>query len=153
MNNIEEKLNAALAEAQERAFVNAFASKAIVVGGSLNYSPINIAFQGLSGIGKTSIIRQWAKDHAEEINFIERDAALLTVNLIGGAPVVFSTYEVERMSRPDTVLFIDNYHLIRKDVEQQINRLLKDRLVVDVTSPSGTRVLANILFVVIAITT
>ncbi len=152
MNEIERILNSDLENAKERAFIKAVAKNAVVVGDGLNDHPINRMISGPTGHGKTAIITQWGRAHQDEINFYVMDAALLTVTDIGGKRVIFSTDEIARMSKPDTVLFFDNYHRLDKSVEPEINKLMDKRIVVDLNAPGGEKVLDNILFVVVAVT-
>ncbi len=154
MSNIELQLNEALKEARGRAEIKEMAAAMnAAVAGKQDYTrPINLMIKGPTGCGKTSIITQWGKDHAEEINFFTMDAALMNVSDVDGTPVIFSTDEIERLAAPDTVLFIDNYHLIKKDVEREINKLMDNREAADISVPSGVIKLDNILFVVVAFT-
>ncbi len=113
------------------------------------YKPVNLMFSGLPGTGKTSIIREWGSKHADEINFVEMDAAILRTAVLEGKRILFSDDEVEMMSRPDTVLFIDNYQYLNEEAEEELNKLLDFR---KVQMLHEERTLDSILFVVVAVT-
>ena len=152
--DIKQTLDHALAQARERAEIRELAAAihAGVVGASGYEKPINLLISGPTGVGKTAIITEWGEDHAGEIHFYMIDAPLLNVTPVGGREAIFGTNEIEAMAKPDTVLFIDNYHLLRKAVKPQIDRLMDTREVIDASRPSGVRKLDNILFVVAAVT-
>ncbi len=152
MDNIKRELDKALKRAEERAFMNAI-GPVIVVGGTLEKGPVSVMFEGAPGTGKTSIIREWAKEHSAEINFVEIDVAKLSVQFVDDMPIVFSTDEIARMDRPDTVLFLDSYQYMKPDVEKEINRLLDEKKVADPTVPEGERILDDLILVVAARTT
>ena len=97
MDNIKRKLDEALRRAEDRAFANVI-GPVIVVGGTLEKGPVCVMFKGPAGSGKTSIIREWAREHSEEINFVELDVPKLSVQYVEDMPVVFSTDEIERMA-------------------------------------------------------
>ena len=148
MSQIETILNNALEEALSREFVLEYA-KTVTVVGELNYRPINVMISGLSGMGKTAMIRQWGKDHCEEINFVEMDAAMLKPALLEGKKILFSTAEIEALSKPHTVLFVDNYQCLSKEAEEELNKLMDYRKVEEI---DGEKTLGNILFTVVAMT-
>ena len=150
MNKIEQDLNRALESAREKAFVAAFSKNAISVGKNLGHGPECIMFEGLTGSGKTAMIRAWAEKKKDEINFVEFDASNLIVYTVDGESIVFSSAEIELMSKDDTVVFIDNYQYMRKDTAQQINRLLDDKIVRDPANPKEEKTLEKILMVVAA---
>lgn len=152
MNQISEKLDAALGEAKRNYLIKKFAENAKVIGGEIEFKPINIAITGLPGFGKTSMVRQWADEHSEDINFIEMDASQLCVSLIEGREYLFSSSEIDNMALPNTVVFFDNFQYIKKDAEEQLNRFFDDRVVVDPSNPSIDRELGDVLFAVVAIT-
>ncbi len=111
--------------------------------------PVNLMFSGLPGTGKTSIIREWGSTHADEINFIEIDAALLKPAVLEGKKILFSDDEIEMMSKPDTVLFIDNYQYLRAEAEEELNKFLDYR---KAETLQGEVILNGVLFVVVAVT-
>lgn len=152
-STVEKQLDQDFEMAKERTIAEAFAKKAIVVGAGVNKAPVCTMFSGPSGTGKTSLIKRWAEDHKNEINFLVFDAAFLSVAEIGGKSVIFSTAEIEQMSQPDTVLFVDNWQHLKKDVENQLNLLLDEKIVIDPTQPDGKRVLDGLLMVIAACTT
>ena len=149
MKKIKETLDQTLRRALDREFVREFAKNATVFG-ELDEEPINIAFSGMTGTGKTAIIREWAEEHSGEVNFVMFASALLRVAEIDGKKIIFSDDAVRQMSKPHTVLFFDDYHLLRKDVEEELNRLLDCR---EVETVDGTVKLDDVLFVVAAFTT
>ena len=152
MNQIEQKLDQALEQAKDRVFVNAIKKYALVVGNDPDDGPVCIMFWGQTGSGKTSMIRQWAEDHKAEIIFVELDAARPYVQSVNGHDTIFSSSEIETMSKPDTVLFIDNYQYLKKDVSRQLNRLLDHKIVIDPAKPEEQRTLNNLLLVVASMT-
>lgn len=124
--NPNHKLMPELEKALNREFISEFAKTATAIG-DLDEHPINIALQGTTGTGKTAITKQWARDHADEINFVEFSSYLLRINEIDGKKIIFTDDAMELMKKPHTVLFFDDYHLLNKDVETELNRLLDDR--------------------------
>lgn len=149
MDDIKKNLDRALGKAKDLAFMKA-ANWIIVGGGSPKSGPERIELNGLPGTGKTSIVREWAQEHDGEINFVEYSAPKLSVQRIDGSPVLFSTDEIDRMDRFDTVLFIDDYQYLKEDVEEQLNRLYVDCAVADPTVPGGERILKGLILVIAA---
>ena len=149
MSEIIRYLDETLALARDREFVLQLAKSTTVIGDLSYNKPINISIAGISGMGKTAIITQWGEDHADEINFVIFDAAWLRMAELERKKIIFSTAEIERMSKPNTVVFIDNYQTLRKDVEEELNKFLDYRKVMEI---SGEKELDNVLFVVVAVT-
>ena len=116
----------------------------------------NVMIHGLPGIGKTSITRQWLKDHEDEINGVFIDGAFLNSRplsetrrqfndlLLKGQ--LFTQDELESFRKPDTVVIIDNCQTCSREVKCHIN-LLADKLAVDETEASGITALSTIVFV------
>lgn len=63
MNQIGIQLDEALENATQKAFTNAFVQNAITVRERPDSRLFRVMFKGLSGIGKTSMIREWATDN------------------------------------------------------------------------------------------
>ena len=115
------------------------------------YSIKNVMISGRTGIGKTARIMAWAEKY-EDINFVTFDAALMGITEIDGHRLLFSTDEVDRMDKENTVVFFDNYHRIRPEVEAELNLFFDERMVADLRDESGYRTLKNIRFAVVAYT-
>lgn len=111
----------------------------------------NVMISGRTGIGKTARIMAWAEEY-EDINFVTFDAALMGITEIDGHRLLFSTDEVDRMDMENTVVFVDNYHWIRPEVEAELNLFFDERKVADLREESGYRTLKNIIFAVVAYT-
>ncbi len=97
--------------------------------------------RGLTGSGKTAIVRQWLEEHPQ-YNGVWFDAADLVartpsidakrrkktdLTLIGQK---FTADEIELMRKPDTIIVVDNYHLLDNETKSHV-LLLCDRFVVD----------------------
>ena len=123
----------------------------------------NVCINGLSGIGKTSIVRQWLEDH-KEINGVWFDGALLRTPEVGifdgvleknGLTLIgreFSSDEIDLMCRPDTVIVIDNYHLADEVAKAHVD-LLCDGFVVDGREEDNFKELPDVRFVCAIVTT
>ena len=118
----------------------------------------NILFIGEAGTGKTSIIRQWAKDN--NINLFEVRAAGMDDTDLGGAIAPdketgtvrrFSSSEFDVLNRPNSVLFLDEYNRAPKSVRTNLLELVNSHVVPDSREEDGQRFLPNFLFTIAAI--
>lgn len=119
---------------------------------------INLLLTGAAGVGKTAKITQWAK--ANDINLYRLDAQTLDVTDMGGAIVPDETgtaikrltnTELEKLNRPRSVLFLDEYNRARSEVRATLLTLINDHVYNDATQDSGKKYLPNFLFTVAAI--
>lgn len=120
----------------------------------------NLLFIGEAGTGKTSIIRAWAKEN--NVNLYEVRAAGMDDTDLGGAiskgegefsNVVqrLASTEFDKLNRPNSVLFLDEYNRAPKSVRTNLLELVNSHVVPDPRTESGQRYLENFLFTVAAI--
>lgn len=118
----------------------------------------NILFIGEAGTGKSSVIRQWAKDNG--INLFEVRAAGMDATDLGGAIAPdketgavkrFSSTEFDKLDRPNSVLFLDEYNRAPREVRTNLLELVNSHVIPDARSESGQRFLPNFLFTIAAI--
>lgn len=113
----------------------------------------NCIIQGLSGFGKTASCKQWLEDHPE-INGIWLDGAQLRTSdvmtfgkiyerndlvLVGQK---FSDDLIDRMCKPNTVIIVDDYHLLDDNAKMHV-LLLCDGYAIDERCEDGFRVLPD----------
>ncbi len=162
MSEIKDVVKESLDNALDRAIELEKAKKSFVaidsdghIIGDWNPTPINIMISGPTGVGKTARIKSWADDHLD-INFVVFNAAILRVNKIVSDgieyDVVFSSDEIDRICKGNTVVFIDNYQYIESSVEHELNKFFDTRSLVDPRTPEGIRIAGNVLFAVVATT-
>ena len=120
----------------------------------------NILLIGEAGVGKSSIVRQWAKDN--DINLFEVRAAGMDDTDLGGvisrgegdySNVVqrLASTEFDKLDRPRSVLFLDEYNRAPKSVRTNLLELVNSHVVPDPRTESGQRYLPNFLFTIAAI--
>lgn len=118
----------------------------------------NLLFIGEAGTGKTAITRAWAK--ANNVNLFEVRAAGMDDTDLGGAispsedrktVVRLASTEFDKLNRPNSVLFLDEYNRAPQSVRTQLLELINSHVVPDEREPSGQRYLENFLFTVAAI--
>lgn len=117
----------------------------------------NVLLIGEAGTAKTSRVRQWARDN--NINLYEVRAAGMDDTDLGGAispgadgtVVRLASTEFDKLNRPNSVLFLDEYNRAPKSVRTNLLELINSHVVPDPREPSGQRVLENFLFTIAAI--
>lgn len=118
----------------------------------------NVLLIGQAGTGKSSIVRQWAKDN--NINLYEVRAAGMDDTDLGGAitpsgdnktVVRLNSTEFDVLNRPNSVLFLDEYNRAPQTVRTQLLELINSHVVPDSREPNGQRYLENFLFTIAAI--
>ena len=118
----------------------------------------NVLLIGQAGTGKSSIVRQWAKDN--NINLYEVRAAGMDDTDLGGAitpsgdnktVVRLNSTEFDVLNRPNSVLFLDEYNRAPQTVRTQLLELVNSHVVPDSREPGGQRYLENFLFTIAAI--
>ena len=115
----------------------------------------NVCINGLSGVGKTSIVRQWLEDH-KEINGVWFDGALLRTPEVGIFDSVLEKNGItligREFCRPDTVIIIENYHLADEVAKAHVD-LLCDGFAVDGREEEGFKKLPDVRFICVIVTT
>lgn len=100
-------------------------------------SPQSILISGRTGIGKTSVVREWIKEHPEikaEYFFAntnprtfnkvcEPDGSLTELDF----ELYFATDELDSFNEKGTVLFIDNFDLTHDDARKHLLNLVEKR--------------------------
>lgn len=120
-NEIEEALEDLLEESQETR----------ANGGHGNYPTLLI--EGEAGIGKTSVVRQWCAENG--FNFFEYDLRQASPESFEGIvdndpeDAFFLTRRISKellipLSRPNTVMFLDEYNRARTDIRQKLLGLI-----------------------------
>lgn len=120
----------------------------------------NLLFIGEAGTGKTSVIRQWAREN--EVNLFEVRAAGMDDTDLGGTISKgegdysgtvqrLASTEFDKLDRPNSVLFLDEYNRAPKSVRTNLLELVNSHVVPDPRTESGQRYLENFLFTVAAI--
>ncbi len=115
-----------------------------------------IALRGLPGSGKTAISMAWAEEHKDRIHTVWLDGAELNLRQLSATAHVkndltlngqlFTEEEIRLMQQPETVIFVDNFHLLSQTVVRHVE-LLADRYAVSETGPEEFVPLENISFV------
>lgn len=117
----------------------------------------NVLLVGEAGTGKSSIVRKWARDN--NINLYEVRAAGMDDTDLGGAiapgaegtVIRLASTEFDKLNRPNSVLFLDEYNRAAKSVRTNLLELINSHVVPDSREPGGQRFLENFLFTVAAI--
>lgn len=118
----------------------------------------NVLFVGEAGSGKTSRIRQWARDNG--INLVVVRGADLDATDFGGALLPdkeghyaskLGSKEFDNLNEPKSVLFLDEYNRARKDVRSSLMELINSHIIYDPSAKGQQRYLDNFLFTVAAI--
>lgn len=121
----------------------------------------NLMLSGLTGTGKTSIVKSWLNHNKDKVNGYYIDAAKLQecsgdirekngLTLFGQ---VFTSEAIDNMlALPNRVIVVDNYHLLPDNPKNHI-LLLCDGYVVDDREESGFKKLDNLEFVCLIKTT
>lgn len=124
--------------------------------GLRNYQ--NVLLIGEAGTGKTSRVKAWAK--ANNINLYEVRAAGMDDTDLGGAMSTsedkktvqrLASTEFDKLNRPRSVLFLDEYNRAPKSVRTNLLELINSHVVPDPREENGQRFLENFLFTVAAI--
>lgn len=112
----------------------------------------NLMISGRTGYGKTARILAWADEH-KELNFVAFQVPQLNLRAAAAGTPLFTTYEIDRMAQPDSVIFLDDYDLASPAVSEALNEIIDNRRVQDAREASRYRRLEKVLFLVAAITT
>ena len=105
-----------------------------------------LKISGPSGVGKSTVIRNWAERKKSKINFVEFSCAeIKPVN-----NCLFSSDEIERMNRENTIIFFDDYDLATDETKKHIDRLVTKRVVIDKGDQNGETTLSYVMFVILA---
>lgn len=126
----------------------------------------NIILSGLAGFGKTAIVKNFCKAH--HLNIFECDAKSLDISTVSGIPypkkdengelkqVPIASSFWDKLSRPNTVLFLDEFNRAPDNVAGTLLDLINDHdLPITTEDENGNyttkKHFDNILFTVIAI--
>lgn len=118
----------------------------------------NLIIEGVGGIGKTAIVKQWAKKN--NINLYVRNAASMTQEAVGGlvgydpddpnfVKELINKSFYKGLSRPNTVLFLDEYNRVRQNVRNFLMTVINEHEIPG--GEEGSIKLPNLLFTVMAI--
>lgn len=120
-----------------------------------------LLFIGEPGSGKTSRVNAWARRHNVNLYAVQA-STMEEVDLNG--PVVMdiddqgrkyatrlASIEFDKLNRPDSVLFLDEFNRARGTVRGTLLTLINDHRIPDAREPGGMRTLENMLFTVAAI--
>ena len=115
----------------------------------------NVKISGMTGSGKTSIVKSWLNHYKDKVNGYYLDCALLRdcsgnvyeKNKLTVQGQLFTSEEIDEIeSKPNRVIVFDNYHLASRNLKNHI-LLLCDRYLVDEREEDGFKKLRNIEFV------
>lgn len=116
---------------------------------------------GLTGSGKTPIVKSWLVHNKDKINGYYIDGTALSIcpgETIKRKDLVllgqmFTSETIDTvLSLPHTVVVVDNYHLLSDEVKEHV-LLLCDGYVVDAREETGLKKLNNLEFVCAIMTT
>lgn len=118
----------------------------------------NVLLIGEAGTGKSARVRQWAAEN--DVNLMEVRAAGMDATDIGGAiapnkegdtVVRLASTEFDKLNRPNSVLFLDEYNRAPREVRTNLLELVNSHVVPDSREEGGQRFLPNFLFTIAAI--
>ena len=120
----------------------------------------NVLIVGEAGIGKTAIVKKWARDN--NINVVDIKASTMDETDLGGAIApggekgdvvkrLASTELDELDTVPNSVLFLDEFNRARKNVRGTLLTLIQDHEIPDPREPGRMRKLKNFLFTIACI--
>ena len=119
---------------------------------------VNILIEGEAGTGKTSRVIQWAKKHG--VNLMIVRAAGMDDTDLGGAiapnadhTIVnrLASTEFDKLDRPNSVLFLDEFNRAPKSVRTNLLQLVNDHRVPDPRAEDNDRELKNFLFTIASV--
>lgn len=130
----------------------------LMAGDSGNWQ--NVLIIGEAGIGKTAIVKKWARDNG--INLVDIKASTMDETDLGGAispggenrDVVkrLASTELDELDTvPNSVLFLDEFNRARKNVRGTLLTLIQDHTIPDPRVPGKSRLLKNFLFTIACI--
>lgn len=118
----------------------------------------NVLLIGEAGTGKSARVRQWAAENG--VNLMEVRVAGMDATDIGGAiapnkegdtVVRLASTEFDKLNRPNSVLFLDEYNRAPREVRTNLLELVNSHVVPDSREEGGQRFLPNFLFTIAAI--
>ena len=120
----------------------------------------NILLVGDAGSGKSAMVRQWAKENG--INLVYKDIKTITPTDLGGlkmrdvddpdyAKRVGSKEFINALSKPNSVLFLDEYNRAKTEVRGTLLTLVNEHVVWDPKAEGEEAFLPNFLFTIMAI--
>lgn len=127
-------------------------------------SRANVLLVGDAGTGKTSRVKQWAADRG--INLVPLDAKLLDEYDLSGAVRAedetqttkrYATTELDKLSQPNSVLFLDELNRARTNIQGTLLGLIADHSLKDPRDDDGNEIYGgerhfkNLLFSIAAI--
>lgn len=122
------------------------------------YNFENLLLIGEAGTGKTSRVKNWAKEKGVNL-FIVRAAGMddtdlggaLSIDKSGETVKRLASTEFDQLEKPNSVLFLDEYNRAPKSVRTNLLELVNSHQVPDPRVDGGQRFLPNFLFTVAAI--
>lgn len=120
----------------------------------------NVLLIGDAGFAKTDMVRQWAKNNG--INLVKKDVGTMNASDLGGivardpddpkyATKLGTNEMAKALSRPNSVLFLDEYNRSRADVRSTLLTLVQNHIIWDPNEENSTKYLDNFLFTIAAI--
>lgn len=119
----------------------------------------NVLIVSEPGMGKTSIIRQWAAKN--NVHLVYQTLSTMSPEMLGGivgrdaddpdwASRLASKELIQSLDKPNTVLFLDEYNRSKKEIRGAFLTVIQDHIVDDPKDESKKRFLPNFLFTIAA---
>lgn len=105
-----------------------------------------LRISGPAGVGKSTIIRRWAEKKKSKINFVEFSCTEKQAS----NNCLFSSSDIERMNRPNTIVFIDDYDLATEETKRHVDRLVTKRVATNKGEVNEEVSLVYVMFVILA---
>ena len=120
----------------------------------------NILLISDAGFGKTDMVRQWAAKNG--INLVQKNLGTMGPEAFGGilskdsndpryATRLGTNEMIRSLSKPNSVLFLDEYNRSKTEIRGAVLTLIQNHLVWDPTQENEERYLNNFLFTIAAI--
>lgn len=116
---------------------------------------LNVLIIGPTGTGKTAQVKQWCKNHADEIEIYKILANthphMYELDVDGGKiRCLFGKNEIDNFNKENKILIIEHFDLTDNEVREELMSLVRDRVV---TSPAlnGGKIKLDKFWYIIAI--
>lgn len=133
-----------------------FALQENVINSSFNDEPgQNVLIIGPTGTGKTAQVKQWCKEHSDDVDYYKILANthphMSELEVDGGKiRCLFGKNEIDNFNKENKILIIDHFDLTDNEVRKELMSLVKNR---EITSPylGGKKIKLDKFWYIIAI--